>query len=92
MVDRRRTDPDTQRNPSPNGAPAPPPTRFAPWKSSTGVVEGNPDTARENESLATLLNPKPSSAAPVPVEFWQPRAIPAGPALSHGQAAPASSP
>ena len=36
---------------------SPLPTWVAPWKSSTAVVDGKPDTASENESLDTLANP-----------------------------------
>src|SRR5688572_5369278 len=71
------TVPETQRRPSPNVAPSPPPGCNVPWKYSTelfGICE--PINARLSAEM--LATPAESSRPPTPSELWHPAIAPTG--------------
>ena len=90
LVCKRMTEPPAQRSPSPNTAPAPPPTCVVPWKYKA-ELSGIPVPASTSVSLAMLGTPLDAMFAPLALtELAQP--LPARPLFAHGQAVPLPSP
>src|SRR5262245_49435103 len=83
--------PPAQRNPSPNGAPAPPATSAFPWK-YMHVESVMPLPLSTIESAETLGVPLASSLPAVPFELRQPAFSPGVLSFAHGHGVPRPSP
>jgi hypothetical protein len=90
LVPRRMIVPPTQRNPSPNATPDPPPIFSVPWKYNAELF-GISVPVSTSVSFAMLALPLAARCAPdVLTELAQP--LPAVPEFAHGQAVPVPSP